>query len=49
MFSVRNILLSVKNINTKRILCSVFKRHNILSDSIGIHYYIDNYKIINIY
>lgn len=49
MKSIISILLSVKNMNTKRILYEKFKKINILADNFGFFYYLDNYRIVYIF
>lgn len=49
MKSIISILLSIKNINTKRILYQILKQRKMLSDNIGIYYNLDNYRIVCIF
>lgn len=49
MKSIMSLLLSVKNLNTKRILYRMFKQREMLSDNVGIYYNLDNYRIVCIF
>lgn len=49
MKSVVNILLSVKNVHTKWILCKYFKNRHLLADNVGFYYNLNEYKRVYIY
>lgn len=49
MKSVINILLQIKNANTKNKIYSILQMHNLHHDNIGIYYNLDNYEKIYIY